>query len=323
MKRNDELRRTKEAESQQQKAAPGSSFARIFKKASQLVSRKPQAKHEHASGSMVATDPRPFFSTSREDALMERRLEAVFVSFALYNKWDGDALVTAQKCHGMSGLRFLSLCRASGLLEMSQLTVGVVKQVFDANFEKVTPAAPLQVEHPYLSGIHCQQALTRLTAVPCRLTSSAACPSPTSYAHWITCRGRPVCSRALSTAQWRLSTRRTAYTCTCEQPQRGSHRPVKYWSVWSIRPGNRCGGHAPQVILVLVFGHMCPLLYRCWPPGRPTAWRMRGMPIRESISRHGRPILSLSRAATPMVMCKACLLQALRNGGGTTVFAMK
>mmetsp|Transcript_13934 Transcript_13934/g.35999 ORF Transcript_13934/g.35999 Transcript_13934/m.35999 type:complete len:208 (-) Transcript_13934:435-1058(-) len=136
MKRNDELRRTKEAESQQQKAAPGSSFARIFKKASQLVSRKPQAKHEHASGSMVATDPRPFFSTSREDALMERRLEAVFVSFALYNKWDGDALVTAQKCHGMSGLRFLSLCRASGLLEMSQLTVGVVKQVFDANFEK-------------------------------------------------------------------------------------------------------------------------------------------------------------------------------------------
>jgi hypothetical protein len=81
-----------------------------------------------------ATSP---FSTERSDLIMERELEAVFVSFALFGRWDGDAMVTSHDCQGMVCSRFHALCKAAGLLN-GRISPSTIRNVFEAYTDKGT-----------------------------------------------------------------------------------------------------------------------------------------------------------------------------------------
>eukprot|EP00873_Tetraselmis_striata_P015352 jgi/Tetstr1/435616/TSEL_024518.t1 len=62
------------------------------------------------------------------EVLFERKLEAVFVSFALFAKWDPDAMVTAQKSKGIPANRFMVMCNAARL--SSPETFGAFREIF-------------------------------------------------------------------------------------------------------------------------------------------------------------------------------------------------
>lgn len=61
---------------------------------------------------------------------MERELEAVFVSYALFGRWEGEQMGFPQKCGGLPGLKFLSLCREAGLVDDKLVTPRVIRDLF-------------------------------------------------------------------------------------------------------------------------------------------------------------------------------------------------
>lgn len=69
-------------------------------------------------------------------AVLERRLEAVYVSFALFGKWDAAKMVVSHDCHGMAYLRFQELCRQAGLLG-GPVTTQTLRQLFDSCVDRV------------------------------------------------------------------------------------------------------------------------------------------------------------------------------------------
>lgn len=74
---------------------------------------------------------------------MERQLEAVFVSYALFNKWDGEAMVVGHKCPGLSGCRFQSLCHDAGFLPNGQITDRTLKDIHGRHVDKVSKLAKI------------------------------------------------------------------------------------------------------------------------------------------------------------------------------------
>jgi hypothetical protein len=64
--------------------------------------------------------------------LLERRLEAVYVSFARFNKWEGEKMVVTQKCEGLACNRFVQLCQSAGLVN-DTMTVRAVTTIFNTN----------------------------------------------------------------------------------------------------------------------------------------------------------------------------------------------
>lgn len=93
------------------------------------------------------------------EVLFERKLEAVFVSFALWGKWDPDAMVVAQKCNGMSHNKFMALCRAARLSEPH--TFGAFREIFVRfSHREVLAFKKLLVAMPDISQI-CGQSISQ------------------------------------------------------------------------------------------------------------------------------------------------------------------
>ena len=65
---------------------------------------------------------------------LERRLEAVFVSYALYGEWRPDEvgvwLSTGNECKGISSGKFLDLVRDTKLMTTDALTAADIREVF-------------------------------------------------------------------------------------------------------------------------------------------------------------------------------------------------
>ena len=65
---------------------------------------------------------------------LERRLEAVFVSYALYGEWRPDEvgvwLSTGNECKGISSGKFLDLVRDTKLMTTDALTTADLREVF-------------------------------------------------------------------------------------------------------------------------------------------------------------------------------------------------
>eukprot|EP00873_Tetraselmis_striata_P021345 jgi/Tetstr1/441609/TSEL_029836.t2 len=139
LKRREELRRAREADQQAHKVV--SAFSCILQKASVLISRKAGANLAMAELAVTPRDRAPFTKAviaDHTDAVMERQLEAVFVSYALFNKWDGEAMVVGHKCPGLSGCRFQSLCHDAGFLPNGQITDRTLKDIHGRHVDKAS-----------------------------------------------------------------------------------------------------------------------------------------------------------------------------------------
>jgi len=78
------------------------------------------------------------FQDATEEALVERRLEAVYVSYSLFGCWRPDQLVYPQTSGAMSWPRFLALCKAAGLIDGQRVTLDALRNIFQSLVDKKT-----------------------------------------------------------------------------------------------------------------------------------------------------------------------------------------
>ena len=86
---------------------------------------------------------------------IEHKLEAVFSSFSQYGKWDPQQMVLPQHdVKGMSGLKFLSVCRRAGLVDDDCITPRLIRDLFSVHKDTVRNApllvAPCAARAPLL-----------------------------------------------------------------------------------------------------------------------------------------------------------------------------
>mmetsp|Transcript_35103 Transcript_35103/g.88448 ORF Transcript_35103/g.88448 Transcript_35103/m.88448 type:complete len:519 (+) Transcript_35103:202-1758(+) len=141
LKQREEARLAQEAQQRKVKPPAVSGFSRILQKASGLIKRKGGGYSASDNPGMVSRNSstgKPTMRATHNDALIERRLEAVFVSYALFSKWDGEAMVVGHKCHGLSGLRFLLLCRDAGIMEKGKISDRTARNIFAMHMDKAS-----------------------------------------------------------------------------------------------------------------------------------------------------------------------------------------
>ena len=68
---------------------------------------------------------------------LERALEAVYISFALFGEWKPQAMVLPQTCASIGGLKFLKLCQAAGMIDDRFVTASALRTVFRMYCDKV------------------------------------------------------------------------------------------------------------------------------------------------------------------------------------------
>uniref|UniRef100_A0A061R2F4 Uncharacterized protein n=1 Tax=Tetraselmis sp. GSL018 TaxID=582737 RepID=A0A061R2F4_9CHLO len=73
-----------------------------------------------------------------EDARLDRRLEAVFVSFALFGRWCPEEMVAPRPCAGMSANRLVALLSEAGLVDGKRITSELVVEIFEGMRDKTT-----------------------------------------------------------------------------------------------------------------------------------------------------------------------------------------
>eukprot|EP00191_Tetraselmis_sp_GSL018_P000571 CAMPEP_0177597690 /NCGR_PEP_ID=MMETSP0419_2-20121207/11863_1 /TAXON_ID=582737 /ORGANISM="Tetraselmis sp., Strain GSL018" /LENGTH=416 /DNA_ID=CAMNT_0019089911 /DNA_START=729 /DNA_END=1980 /DNA_ORIENTATION=+ len=145
--RSDFEQRKKEQRQQQEPNnvnAKGSVYSRVAKKniIAVLASNKfsstlgTKEKGDGAALSAWNADEEDL-ADATEEVRLERKLEAVFVSFALYGCWRPDELVYPQSSSGMGGLRFTALCREAGLIDGKHVTTKVIHDVFQSLMDKM------------------------------------------------------------------------------------------------------------------------------------------------------------------------------------------
>ena len=84
----------------------------------------------------------------RHAALKERQLEAVYISFCLYGKWDAAAMVVPHKCNGMKENSFLALCRTVGLVDDFRASPENLRAVHREFRSKVGAPVPITSASP-------------------------------------------------------------------------------------------------------------------------------------------------------------------------------
>eukprot|EP00873_Tetraselmis_striata_P004219 jgi/Tetstr1/424483/TSEL_015011.t1 len=143
LKQREEARLAQEAQQHKVKPPAVSGFSRILQKASGLIKRKGGGSSASDNPGMLSrisssSAGKPAMRATHNDALIERRLEAVFVSYALFSKWDGEAMVVSHKCHGLSGRRFLLLCRDAGIMEKGKISDRTARNIFAMHMDKAS-----------------------------------------------------------------------------------------------------------------------------------------------------------------------------------------